>query len=204
MSKQSYGGRNNCRHHHPKWQLPFLPWNWTELSFLPAVSTQGPGTGWIMEPKKTSAVEMALPDTHKGEKGRDSIFTAILALFSQGSWVFCVFPHIVLTLSFSHMNLSSDFSWLSCCVGGEMAFSFVFLSFLFPVVCSVCRKLKQLPGVAHLGEYRLIQYIQKHWSEKNVPVPHPLLDLRLFGERHPNTLVSLAYPANNSWINYLL
>lgn len=109
MSKQSYGGRNNCRHHHPKWQLPFLPWNWTELSFLPAVSTQGPGTGWIMEPKKTSATEMALSDTHKGEKGGESIFTAILALFSQGSWVFCVFPHIVLTLSFSHMNLNSWF-----------------------------------------------------------------------------------------------
>lgn len=153
MGKQSYGGRNNFRHH-PKWQLPFLPWNWTELSFLPAVSTQEPGTGWIMEPKKTSAAEMALSDTHKGEKGRYFIFTAILAVFSQGSWVFCVFPHMVLTLSFSHMNLRSwHFLTVLLCWWGDV-FSFFFLSFLFPVVCSVCVKLKQLPGVTHLGEYR--------------------------------------------------
>jgi len=56
----------------------------------PSSVHRGPGTGQVIEPEKTSSAEMALSDTHKGEK--DLIFTAILAVFYQGNWTILCIP----------------------------------------------------------------------------------------------------------------
>jgi len=46
-----------------------------------------------------------------------------------------------------------DFSRPSWCVDGEMLFLY------FPLLCSLCGKLQQVPGVSNLGEHRWVQAV---------------------------------------------